>query len=453
MTRISLYRTLPLAFVAAAILFATGCDDMMKKHDALKEESYGRWNMTRMAVMYQLAEQQYEVGDYDKCKKTMEDAMALKTPYGPLQTLAGKVEIEKGSLELAASYLKEGARLDPTNPEPLYLLGIVYQRWQKNDVAADYYQQAWDRKPSEALYMLAVAEMKITLGQLDDAQKMLEGKLVYFEQSAGVRVALARIASLKNDHATACRYYGDAVILMPEDQKMRRSYAEELFFAGRYADAASIFEDMRKQDDVADKDGLILLLGQSYIKLHRPYDARNCLQELVRDNPSDTIAYLELGEACVETGDLSIALAASHKVEQLEPDNEKAFILNAVVQQKQRNWADAAYTLQKAERLAPTDSTILCMLGYSAQELGKKDEAVSFYQKAVDVNPKDSWANELLEKAKPVVQQGAAPIAAPTPTAAATPAPAPAAAEPAAKQVSTADEMERADETDDSKAP
>src|SRR5271170_6997441 len=167
MTTISLYRTLPLAFVAAAILFATGCDDMMKKHDALKEESYGRWNMTRMAVMYQLAEQQYEVGDYDKCKKTMEDAMALKTPYGPLQTLAGKVEIEKGSLELAASYLKEGARLDPTNPEPLYLLGIVYQRWQKNDVAADYYQQAWDRKPSEALYMLAVAEMKITLGQLD----------------------------------------------------------------------------------------------------------------------------------------------------------------------------------------------------------------------------------------------------------------------------------------------
>jgi tetratricopeptide (TPR) repeat protein len=75
-------------------------------------------------------------------------------------------------------------------------------------------------------------------------------------------------------------------------------------------------------------------------------------------------------------------------------------IVNAVIQQRQRNWADSRVTLQKALRLTPNDSTILCMIGRSAEELGKKGEAITFYEKAVDVNPKDTWANELLLRAR-----------------------------------------------------
>jgi tetratricopeptide (TPR) repeat protein len=56
--------------------------------------------------------------------------------------------------------------------------------------------------------------------------------------------------------------------------------------------------------------------------------------------------------------------------------------------------------LEKALKLSPENSTVLCMIGRSAEELGKKEEAVAFYQKALDANPKDTWAGELLERAK-----------------------------------------------------
>ncbi len=191
MSRIKLYRTLAAAVVSGAVVLFVGCSDATKSQQTMKAEQYNRWNMTRVGIMCQLAEQQYAVGDYDKCRKTIEEAMALKAAYAPLHTLAGKVELEKGSLELAAAHLKDAARIDPNSPEPFYLLGVVYQRWQNADTAADYYQQAWDRKQGEARYMLAVVEMKITTGHLDDAQKILESKLVYFEQSAAVRIALA----------------------------------------------------------------------------------------------------------------------------------------------------------------------------------------------------------------------------------------------------------------------
>ena len=410
MPRIELYRTLAAAALAGAALVFAGCEDAMKTQDTMKVEQYGRWNLTRESVMYQLAQQQYEVGDYDKCRKTIDECLALKTPFAPVLTLAGKVELEKGSLEIAAARLKEAVRIDPNAPEPFYLLGIVYQRWQNAETAAGYYQQAWDRKPNEALYMLAVVEMKISLGQLDDAQKVLESKKVYFEQSAAVRIALARIAVLKNDHVTACNYYRDAVVLTPDDTQLRRTYAEELFYAGKYTDAVAIFEDMRKQENLADRDDMLLMLGDAYMNLRRPFDARNCYQEITRSSPNNSLAYLALARACVETGDLGLATAAAQKVLRADHENVQAMVLEAVVQEKSKKWDAAQETLEKAAKVAPMDTTVLCMLGVSAEHLGKTEDAIADYQKAVVSNPKDLWANELLQKVKPAAAAAVTPV-------------------------------------------
>ena len=401
MSRITRYRSLAFAGIAAAILASTGCDDMTKSQATMKQQQYNRWNTARIGVMLQLAQQQYEVGDYDKCRKTLDEAFAMKARRSSaLHVLAAKVEIEKGSLEAAADHLQTAARIDPNSPEPFYLLGVVYQRWQKNDVAADYYQQAWDRKPGDAMYMMAVAEMKISLGKLDDAKKILQDKEVYFEQSAAPDCT-ARIASMQNDHATACKYYRDAVILLPEDQKVRRSYAEELYSAEKYADAASIFEDMKKDAKGAEKEGLELLLAECDLKIRRPFDARSNLQEVVRENPNDTAAYLLLAETCVETGDTSIAaLASAHKA------------LAAGAGQRAGDdcgCGDSAAAAELGGFTGDAGEGIEAVAGEfdgavhdraGAEELGKKEEAVAFYQKAADANPKDTWAGELLEKAK-----------------------------------------------------
>ena len=62
-----------------------------------------------------------------------------------------------------------------------------------------------------------------------------------------MRIALARIASLRNDYDAASKYYREAVTLMPDDKNLRRSYAEALFYANQFASAAAILETIRKQ--------------------------------------------------------------------------------------------------------------------------------------------------------------------------------------------------------------
>ncbi len=425
MLRNKLYRTLLAAGIAAAL---AGCDTAMQRaeHEKFLARDQSNFNRQRLDIMYQVAEQQYKVGEFDKCRESLKTALAVTTPYAPTHVLAARVELEGGSLEVAATQLKEALAIDAAKAEPLYLLGVVYQRWQKFDTASDYYQQACAKNPGEALYVLAVAEMRMTLGQLDEARQLLEDKMAYFEQSAAMRIALARIAVLQGDAPLAARMYRDATLLLPEDKNLRWTYAGALFDAGKYGDAARILEDLRRDpptlpkaansltkgsttsdaetDQAAaasTKGSLLLTLGECYVALQRPLEARDCFQEIIRAQPNNVSAYLSLGKTCLMTNDLATTMAAAQKALRFEPDNIQALILQAAVLQKQQKWTESLVSLNKAARLAPKDGTVLCMQGISLSQLGQKDAAVHSFQKAVELNPTDPWALELLTSTQP----------------------------------------------------
>ena len=368
------YRTLALAALLA--MATAGCE---AEHQKFKERASKDWENARMGFLYEVAEQQYKVGDYSKCKEQLTQMLAAGTPFEPMYVLAAKVSLatESGSLDDAANSLKKALELKPDDAEAYYLLGVVYQRWQKLDTAADYYEQASERKATEANYVLAVVEMKITLGKLDEAKQLLENKVGFFEQSAAMRVALAKIATLQGDWAGAAKQYREATMLLPEEKELRWSYAEALFDAGKYNDAAKIFENMRndppkmpkarelakgstakdeavedakREEDAAKsmKSSLLMMLGECYVQLQRPLDARDCFQEVIRLQPENLPAYVSLGKICLLTNDLRLTSAAAQKVLKSEPQNLDALILQAAVQQKQKQWSDALETLALA---------------------------------------------------------------------------------------------------------
>ena len=424
-----------LAALTAGAL--AGCDAALDKgHKEFTAQSRADFDRQKLNILCQVAEQQYKVGDLDKCRESLKNALTVATPYAPIHILAARVELEGGNLDVAASQLKTALEIDSTKAEPLYLLGLVYQRWQKFDTACDYYQQACDKNPGEALYVLAVAEMRITLGQLDEAKQFLEDKMLYFEQSASIRIALARIATLQGDPAAASRHYRDATLLLPEDKNLRWTYAESLFDAGKYADAARILEDLRRDppampkasgalargaaadaetDQAAAasvKAGLLMMLGESYVALKRPLDARDCFQEVIRAQPDSVPAYLALAKTCLLSDDLATTAAAAQKALRFEPENVPAMILQAAVLQKQQKWTESLATLNKAARISPKDLTVLCMQGISQQQLGQKDAAVHSFQMALAISPADAWANELLGRLAPAAAPVVPPLSA-----------------------------------------
>ena len=417
---------------AAALLFAglavsalPGCDLLDESHREFVKQQKQLFDLQKLDIVYQVAEQQYKVGDLTKCRETLKPALDSGTPHAKLRVLSARVELEGGSLELAASELKTALAIDPSLAEPLYLLGVVYQRWQKYETACDYYQQACDRNPQEALYVLAVAEMRMTLGQLDKARQLLEAKVVYFEQSAAMRVALARIAELQHDPVTASRHYRNASLLLPEDKNLRWTYAQSLYDAAKYGDAARILDELRfdpptlpkastaqaanapadaaaaQEATQSVKVSILKTLGECYIALQRPLDARDCFQEILRAQPTNVSAYLALARTSLMTDDWSGTTAAAERALRYDPQNLQAMILQAAVLQKQNKWPESLDALDKAVRVAPRDVTVLCMRGISQRQLGRKDAATASFETALAISPADSWARELLDGQKP----------------------------------------------------
>jgi tetratricopeptide (TPR) repeat protein len=391
------------ALVGAALIGLVGCAGTGADHNqTVKEGMKKQWAMARVGIVYQLAKQQYEAGEYSKCRETLQQAAGLPESYAPLNILAAKIEIEKGNLDLAYNQLKVAQLTDPSNPESYYFMGVVYQRWQKPEQALENYKLAWEAKHSEAGYMLAVTEMLISMGRLEEAQKLLEAKLDYFEQTAAVRVALGKVYALKHDYVNASRYYRDAMILSPDDQSLRLTYAESLYFSGKYADALPMLEELHRNPEGADKNLVTMLLGRTFIGLHRTRDARFCFQDLTQDNPSNVVAWLSLGRVYLLEGDTSMSIEAANRVLRIEPESVQAMILRALAEQKQKNWKESMTTLETAHRVAPKDSTVLCLMGLSQQSLGQKEKAAACFEQAVTANPQDAWAQQLLAAAKPV---------------------------------------------------
>lgn len=400
MPRVSGYRSW-IILAAAALIGLTACDADNKKHETIKAEMRRKWEGARIAVMYQLAKQQYEAGEFDKCRETLGKASAINQPFAPMNILAGRLELEKGDLERASTQFQVAQQLDPASAEASYYLGVVHQRWQNAEQAYKHYRNAWEKKPSEVGYLLAAIEMQLTMGQIDDAQQLLLDKLTYFEQTAAIRVALARTYALKGDMVAAAKAYRDAVVLSPDDLGLRQTYAETLYFAGKYAEALPVLEDLRKNSNVVDRTNLRMILGQTYLALRRTREARLCFQEITQESPNNTEAWLSLGKVYLQDNEAGQTVVVARRVLKNEPQNLRALILKALAEQKQRRWDEAQKTLVTAQQVAPKDSTILCLMGVNSQGQGRAEAAARYFEQALKINPQDAWAQELLATVKP----------------------------------------------------
>src|SRR4051812_38450816 len=96
----TLRSSLAAAAVAGALLLgATGCGH--KTQQTSKQAASQRWNTARAGVLLTLARDQYGSGNFDKCRKTLDDALKLDPENAQVHLLSAKLSLELGQLELA----------------------------------------------------------------------------------------------------------------------------------------------------------------------------------------------------------------------------------------------------------------------------------------------------------------------------------------------------------------
>src|SRR6185503_2976753 len=123
---------LPIAGVLA--LTIAGCTNSNKPPEkTAHQEGVARWNLARAGVLYSLAREQFENGNLDDSRKTINSALKHSPDNVMVRLLSAKLSIEQAQLDNAEAELNLVRELDPKNAEAEYLTGVVYQRWQKTD--------------------------------------------------------------------------------------------------------------------------------------------------------------------------------------------------------------------------------------------------------------------------------------------------------------------------------
>jgi Flp pilus assembly protein TadD len=365
------------------------------KSPSAQESAMNQWNEARVGVLIGLAQDQYQNGNFDKSRSTVDEALSLTPKSAPAHILSAKLYIETGSLEAAEKELELARIDDPNNAEAEYLSGVVYQRWQQPQRALEFYQYACDKSPAELAYVLAKAEMLVAMDRRDEALGMLQSKVAYFEHSGEIRDEVGLLLTQEGRYPEAIEMLRRATILSPDDLTIKEHLAMALFAGQEYADAAEILSDLLTSDQYDHRVDLLSALGECQLQTRKASMAVLTFQRASELAPDNTSVWLGLGRAELQEGSLRQAEFALRKCLDLDDTVGEAHLLMGYAQLRQNELNDAYLSFSRASELDPKDTVSLCMEGLALDRLGRKAEAAACYQKALKISPNDDMAKLL----------------------------------------------------------
>jgi tetratricopeptide (TPR) repeat protein len=387
---------LPVACSVALGLGVVGGGCSATKKPTQKEAATQEWNRARANVMYGLAKDQYATGNLDAARKTTDDAQRLDQENGPLRVLSAKLAIEEGNLDLADKELAKARKINPKNAEADYLSGVVNQRWQKPEVALEFYSAAADKETGELAYLLAKSEMLVFLGRQEEALRLLQSKVVYYESSAVIRDAVGQLLMQFKKYDEAAAVLRQATILATDDLMIQEHLGFALYFAGKYAEAVEPLRKVLKSESYAKRADVHMALGKSLLEIGKLREARAALETAGNLDESNAATWVSLGRVAMQLGDDKRAELSLRRAIATDPANSEARLLTGYLRLRQKKYNEALTSFQRASALDAKDTTSLCMVGYALQKLGREKEASQYYAKALKIKPGDEMARKLM---------------------------------------------------------
>lgn len=402
--------------ITLLLTLASGCTGPTKTGQEARAQATNRMEFVHAQMAYDQARQSFGTGQLDKALKMADTAIARADEESPYHILRGRIQLEQHNLEDALRSFDRAIELEtqsietapsadtplPTGPnstlaEGHYFRGIVFERWSNPTEASAAYLKAWELNSTEVQYLLAAAEMLITMQRFDEARMMVEAKLSYFEHNAALRQLLGQIALLQGDPTKAARLLGEARLLNPEDNMLLEELARAQFAAGQYVQSHYSVTQLQKLIG-EERTDLMHLEARCLVMLDRVSDARNIYLRLSQLTPADAAVWIELGNVAFEVGDFRRVASCSTHIMALAPSRFEGYLLRGLFEQHSGNHPEAVRLFQRATELAPEIAWPHVLLGIALEASGQRDRAMLAYGAAIRAEPGNAEALRRLER-------------------------------------------------------
>ncbi len=371
----------------------TGCAG---KTPSQKEQATAQWNTARATVLASLAKDQFESGNWEKARQTVDEAAKLDPRNANIQVLSARIWIERGQLEVAERILQAARQLDPKSAAIDYFSGIVYQRWQQPEKAYQYYASAMEKSPTDPAHVLAAAEMLVQNGRLTDAIALLAEKSIGFENNATLLDAWGRLVQQMGRCDDALVLLRRAAMLGTDDPSIREHLALCLLESHQYPEAAELLERLCKNAANENRGDLLIALGECQLQMGRTADAKATLEQASNLNPECPAVWIGLAKASLRSGDLARADISARRAISIDVRSTEGYLIIGQLRLKQNRLADSLKAFQRANAIDASNTVALCMIGFVLERSGQPDLASTYYARALKLNPSDVLSRELL---------------------------------------------------------
>lgn len=292
----------------------------------------------------------YQLGSAGTAKLLWEKALALDPDAVDAHRWLGVLYYDLGAMDHAQTHLTRVSELDPDDPRPDRLMGLINKDYERPHIAIGHYRESLRRAPEGA----DVEAVRLELAECEVAQREFQPALETVRDcSPSVRKQVIEAACHLNlgDGALARRLIDQALDVAPRDLDALLLKGEILLAAGETAQAVDV------------------------------------LERAVEYHPHDFQARFDFAQALGRTD-----------------DKQRAEEQQAIADKIRDQWSDF-WELHVKAIDQPTDAEARYQLGLLAQQLGRADLARNWLQAALAIDPTHAGAagqlQQLSEAASP----------------------------------------------------
>ncbi|GMI46930.1 hypothetical protein TrCOL_g9067 [Triparma columacea] len=220
------------------------------------------------------------------------------------------------------------------------------------------------------------------------ALSYLSRKVVSMDKTSPVTwCVVGNCYSLLKEHEMALRFFQRALEIDPSFAYASTLSGHELVANEDFDKAIKCFRDAVRMN--VRHYNAWYGLGSIYYRQEKFALATEHFKRAVSINSGSCILYCHLGMSLAAQGRSDEALRCLSSSERLEPGNPQARFQRANVLMGAERYEEAYKELSGVVKAAPREASVWFLIGKVAKKLGRTDEALKAFTKALDLDPKD----------------------------------------------------------------
>jgi len=234
----------------------------------------------------------------------------------------------------ASTYLETAHRLDPTAPKILLLEALMFLDDGKLSKAKDLIRKAQALKPDDKFAVYLWSRVLIEEGAYKEAIKLISELIAGGFEDPNAYLSLIMAFRRNGELQKALNHALKMTKVFPDNPSAHLRAGLELEFLGEYQQAEQF---LRNAITLAPTDPAMLIaakftLARISIKEGKDADATRLLEDVIRTNPKDVDARVELADIHHKTGQYEAAAKILQEALTFDSENKRAhFLLGQVL--------------------------------------------------------------------------------------------------------------------------